>query len=270
MGRANRTRRRAVPAAAGAAIALGVLTLLWPAMARAYRPFDLTDADVAQRHHIELELGPVEYLARGDDRLLHAPSAVLNYGADGSREFSAEAARLMPEGGGPAQFGDFRLSYKQILRRGTLQDGRGPSLATEWAMLVPLRDDPHAGASLALILSTRSPRGYAHVNSEVERDREGINALETGVILERGDQEGVGPVMELEGNAEDGEPPGGSVLIGLVYVPRAGFEWDVGVREGSVAGAHVLELRSGLTWQFSTHEAVAKAKEMAPGRRRRH
>ena len=32
----------------------------------------------------------------------------------------------------------------------------------------------------------------------------------------------------------------------------------------------VYELRSGLTWQFSTREAVKKARELAPGRRHRH
>ena len=260
----NRTPPEAVLVAA---ISLAVLL---PAPARAYRPFDFTDADVARRQHIELELGPVEYVARGDERILHAPSVVLNYGVDGNRELVAESARLMPEGGRPAKFGDFELSYKQIVRRGTLQEDRGPSIATEWAMLVPLGEDPHAGASVALIASTRSPRGYAHFNAEVEREREGSNILSAGVILERGDQEGLGPVMELEAIAEDDEPPGGSVLVGLVYVPRDGFDWDVGVREGSVAGVHVLELRSGLTWQFSTREAVKKARELAPGRRHRH
>ena len=40
--------------------------------ARAYRPFDGTDAAVAETGEVEIELGPVEYLRNGSDRTLLA------------------------------------------------------------------------------------------------------------------------------------------------------------------------------------------------------
>ena len=45
---------------------------------------------------------------------------------------------------------------KGVLREGALQDKTGPSLATEFGVLLPgIRDDPGIGASLAGILSQR-------------------------------------------------------------------------------------------------------------------
>jgi hypothetical protein len=41
--------------------------------ARAYRPCDGTDADVAEYGHFELELGPTHYYREGDRNFLIAP-----------------------------------------------------------------------------------------------------------------------------------------------------------------------------------------------------
>src|SRR6476661_2628758 len=57
-----------------------LLALTWTRLAEAYRPFDGTDADVAEPHEIELEIGPVGYHRHGDDQFLVAPAIVLNYG----------------------------------------------------------------------------------------------------------------------------------------------------------------------------------------------
>jgi hypothetical protein len=46
----------------------------------AYRPFDGTDAAVADAGQLEIELGPAEYLRVGSERTLFAPSARFNYG----------------------------------------------------------------------------------------------------------------------------------------------------------------------------------------------
>jgi hypothetical protein len=58
-----------------------VLALLCGARpAAAYRPFDGTDAAVADLRQIEIGLGPVEYLRDGTQRSLFVPSIVINYG----------------------------------------------------------------------------------------------------------------------------------------------------------------------------------------------
>jgi hypothetical protein len=48
-------------------------TTLWCGEAVAYRPFDGTDAAVADTGDVEIELGPVEYLREGAERTLLAP-----------------------------------------------------------------------------------------------------------------------------------------------------------------------------------------------------
>ena len=53
---------------------------LAPRAALAYRPFDGTDADVAERGEFELELGPLGYFRLGGTNFLIVPGAVLNYG----------------------------------------------------------------------------------------------------------------------------------------------------------------------------------------------
>jgi hypothetical protein len=48
-----------------------------PSRAEAYRPFDGTDADVAEVGVFELELGPVQYYRLGPQNYLVAPDLVL-------------------------------------------------------------------------------------------------------------------------------------------------------------------------------------------------
>src|ERR1700746_2998679 len=64
---------------AAAAVAAAGATF-WCGEAQAYRPFDGTDAAVAETGEMEIELGPVEYLREGPDRTLFAPDARINYG----------------------------------------------------------------------------------------------------------------------------------------------------------------------------------------------
>jgi hypothetical protein len=67
--------------APGAAAALAVAAVsLWSGETEAYRPFDGTDAAVAETGEIEIELGPVEYLRVGAERTLLAPDLRINYG----------------------------------------------------------------------------------------------------------------------------------------------------------------------------------------------
>src|SRR4029077_3277072 len=65
--------------AAAAHTAAAVLAC-WCSAADAYRPFDGTDAAVAETGEVEIELGPVEYLREGAGRTLLAPDVRINYG----------------------------------------------------------------------------------------------------------------------------------------------------------------------------------------------
>ena len=63
-----------------AAFATAAALTFWCGEADAYRPFDGTDAAVAETGEIEIELGPVEYLRTGAERMLLAPDLRVNYG----------------------------------------------------------------------------------------------------------------------------------------------------------------------------------------------
>src|SRR3974390_1248045 len=52
----------------------------WAAPALAYRPFDGTDAEVADPGVFEMELGPVQYYSRNESHYLLAPVTVLHLG----------------------------------------------------------------------------------------------------------------------------------------------------------------------------------------------
>src|SRR5579883_1907194 len=72
-----------------------------PKPVAAYRPFDGTDAAVADPQQIEIELGPVECRRERAERTLLAPSAVLNYGLtpDWETTVEARAAHAITGGG---------------------------------------------------------------------------------------------------------------------------------------------------------------------------
>jgi hypothetical protein len=61
-------------AVGGVAALAAVAVNLWSGEAEAYRPFDGTDAAVAETGEMEIELGPVESLREGAVRTLLAPS----------------------------------------------------------------------------------------------------------------------------------------------------------------------------------------------------
>ena len=63
-----------------AALAPAAVLACWCGAARAYRPFDGSDASGAESGELEIELGPAEYLREGSERTLFAPNVSLNDG----------------------------------------------------------------------------------------------------------------------------------------------------------------------------------------------
>src|SRR4029078_12170557 len=59
---------------------LSACIALWPAAASAYRPFDGTDAAVADVGELEIELQPAGARWTNEQKTLIAPATVINYG----------------------------------------------------------------------------------------------------------------------------------------------------------------------------------------------
>src|ERR687887_442896 len=75
------------------------LALATPRLALAYRPFDSTDAAVAAKGELELELGPLGFLKTDPERFLVAPGAVFNLGIARDWELVLQGRHLILLGG---------------------------------------------------------------------------------------------------------------------------------------------------------------------------
>ena len=117
--------QKAVPIAAALAL------LFSSSRAHAYRPFDGTDAAVAELHEFELELGPVGYASQGPDHLLVVPRYVLNYGIADRVELVVDGRGLLPLDGHPTtgtrayRYDENDVFLKTVFRRAL--DVAGPS-----------------------------------------------------------------------------------------------------------------------------------------------
>ena len=104
------------------ALALGAV-LAAPLAARAYRPFNSTDAAVAEKGQVEIELGPFGLVQEGSDRWLVAPSVILNWGFADRWELVLEGRHFVHLGAAVAEprlrVEDAAVSLKTVLREGS-------------------------------------------------------------------------------------------------------------------------------------------------------
>ena len=230
--------------------------LAYAGFAFAYRPFDSTDADVAKAGELEIELGPLQWLRENGKRFLQVPALIANFGLERERELVIEGRHevaLDPEPGEHrSALVDNAVSIKQVLRRGVLQDEPGPSIATEYGVLLP---DVHGrqgtGASVAGIVSQRGDAGTAHLNGVLSWTREHEPGLLLGVILEGPYAWPVRPVAEVFADQARGTARVNSGLIGAIWRVRDGLSFDVGVRSAKAGDDQTHEVRLGLTWAFA-------------------
>jgi hypothetical protein len=239
----------------GPALALAALALA-PVPAFAYRPFDGTDADVAKAGEFELELGPVGRLREGGRRLLVAPAVVANFGLSGDRELVIEGRREVARQAEPGEphsaLVDDGVFVKQLLRKGVLQDGEGPSVATEYGVLLPDVHGEHGtGLSLAGIVSQRTDEMSVHLNGAFAVTREHEPDVFLGAILEGPGRWSVRPVAEAFTERERAGERTDSALVGAIWRVREDLSLDAGVRSARAGREAVHELRVGLTWTFS-------------------
>ena len=146
-------------------LASAVVAIFWARLAAAYRPFDGTDADVAERGEVELEIGPAGYHQEGSSRFVVAPALVANYGfargfeavLEGRQNLQLNADRH------PWRVEDVAFSIKSLLRRGSLQGAKGLSVAVEIGMLLP-GFESRLGTHVGSVFSLQLPAITLHLN----------------------------------------------------------------------------------------------------------
>lgn len=224
--------------------------------AYAYRPFDGTDAAVAEPGVFELEIG-ASRVRQGDSRTLALPAATFNFGIAGDTEIVIDARLARQLGayeGYRTSLDDTALSVKHVWRKGVLQDEAGISIASECGVLLPtLHGESGTGATCAGIASERFGEAAVHVNAALARTREKTTSRFLGAIVEGPESWAVRPVMELSLERESNGSRTNSALLGAIWKQSEDLSLDVGVRQARVDGEHLTEVRLGATWSYSAH-----------------
>jgi len=216
--------------------------------ASAYRPFDGTDAAVANVSEVEIEFQPAGVLRAGSTKALS--DAVLNYGFAERWELVLQGtAQTPPEGAGPISIPNAAF-LKYVVQPGVLQDKSGPSIATEFGPLLPNMGGSGLGLGWTGILSQRWEWGTVHLNVETNLTPDQHGELFFDAIIEGPNQWTVRPVFEIYSDSVVNQSQTFSALVGAIWQARDNLAFDVGLRYALVNGRPVNELRAGVTFGF--------------------
>ena len=236
-----------------AAWAAATALTFWCGEVRAYRPFDGTDAAVAETGEIEIELGPVEYLRAGAERALLAPDLRINYGFILGWEAALEGKLThgLTAGVPGTSLVESQALLKGLLHEGSLQEKQGPSIATEFGALLPEINDQHgAGAVLNGIVSQRWDWGTTHLNVQVELTRQQHVDYFLDTIVEGPHDWVVRPVTEVFYESDVSLFRTGSALVGAIWQVQDNIAVDFGLRGARINGQTAGEIRAGVTFAF--------------------
>jgi hypothetical protein len=236
-------------------IAAGVIisscTLGWAAPALAYRPFDGTDAAVADVGEVEIEFQPAGAFRAGSTKPLS--EAIFNYGFAERWELVLQGtAQVLPEGSGPISVSNGAF-LKYVLQPGVLQEKPGVSIATEFGPLLPPAGGSGVGFSLTGIVSQRWEWGTVHLNAAANLTPDQNGELFFDAIIEGPYKWKVRPVFEIYSDSVINvvnQTQTFSGLAGAIWQVNDKLSFDAAVRYAVVNGRPVQELRVGMTFGF--------------------
>ena len=235
------------PAVAWTAIALPFTA----SEAFAYRPFDSTDPAVADYGQFEVEFGPLSYRHDDSGTTWIVPQLRLNYGFAEDWEIVLEGQGEYPQHD-QSRLVENALSLKHVFREGTLQDKEGPSVATEFGLLLPGANDEHGlGAEITGIIGQRFAWGAVHLNVEPMLTRDQRGGIFLGTILEGPSAWPVRPVAEVTYEHIGGGHDETSLLGGAIWQPRDGLAFDAAIKRARIDGRAATEIRAGVTFDFA-------------------
>jgi hypothetical protein len=244
----NRETERFLVAAGFAALALG----LCMRPASAYRPFDGTDAAVADVNETEVELQPFGAERIGSQTSAIAPFVVYNYGFADRWEAVLQTEMQTPiSGGSELNFQNTGAFLKYVIKPGVLQGQSGVSIATEFGPLLPgINADSGVGFSWVGIVSQRWDWGTAHFNIETNLTRDHQAEVFLDVILEGPRDWKVRPVLETFYDKVWTESETRSILLGAIWQVDKDLSFDAAYRYAIENGHAINEIRAGVTFAF--------------------
>ena len=232
----------------------------WPASA--YRPFDGTDAAVAELKQVEIEFQPFGWRRDDLQKALIAPGVRYNYGFAERWELVIEGQVETPlSPTGPTSLAATGAFLKYVIKPGVLQDQAGLSIATEFGPLLPeINGDRGTGFSWAGIVSQRGDWGAVHLNVEANLTRDQQGEAFLSVILEGPEKWKIRPVFEVFYDKVWTQTETYSGLAGAIWQVRDNLSFDAAFRYALVNGRPVNEIRAGLTFAFDTGAGRAETK----------
>jgi hypothetical protein len=174
----------------------GMCTIGWYSPASAYRPFDGTDAAVADLGEVEIEFQPIGAIRAGPTKPVS--DAILNFGfAERWETVLQGTAQALPRGVGPISVANAAL-LKYVVQPGVLQDMPGVSIATEFGPLLPAAGGGSGvGFGLTGIVSQRWDWGTVHWNAASNLTPDQHGELFFDAIIEGPNTWKVRPVLEV-------------------------------------------------------------------------
>ncbi len=239
--------RRGRHAAIG--VVVGMLVLLAASPAAAYRPFDGTDAAVADFGEVEIEFQPIGAIRAGQTKPVS--DAILNFGFAERWELVLQTTpQALPDGIGPISVANAAF-LKYVVQPGVLQDKPGPSVATEFGPLLPASGGGSGvGFGLTGIVSQRWDWGTVHLNAASNLTPDQHGELFFDAIIEGPNKWKVRPVFEIYSDSVLTQSQTFSGLVGAIWQVNDKLSFDAAVRYASVDGRPVSELRLGMTFGF--------------------
>jgi hypothetical protein len=232
---------------------------LWAAPAAAYRPFDGTDAAVADFGEVEIEFQPIGAIHAGSTKAL--TDAIVNYGFAERWELVLQTTpQVPPEGSGPLSVSN-GVFLKYVLEPGVLQDKKGPSIATEFGPLLPQIGGSGLGFSVTGIVSQRWDWGAVHLNVATNLTPDQHGELFLDAIIEGPSKWKVRPVFEIYSDSVSDGTQTFSALAGAIWQVNGKLSFDAAYRYALVDGRPVNEVRAGLTFGFPINLGRPMGKE---------
>ena len=233
----------------GVGLITGIVAMFAASPASAYRPFDGTDAAVADVGEVEIEFQPVGAMHAGSTTK-PISDGVLNFGFAERWELVLQGTAQTPlEGGGPLSVPDAAF-LKYVVQPGVLQDKKGPSMAMEFGPLLPDMGGSGVGFSWSGIVSQRWEWGTVHFNVETNLTQDQHGELFFDAIIEGPSKWKVRPVFEIYSDSIINVSQSYSALAGAIWQVNDKLSFDIAFRYALVDGRPVNELRAGMTFGF--------------------
>jgi hypothetical protein len=185
--------------------------------------------------------------------MLLAPDLRINYGFAEGWEASLEGdvTHGLSAGVAGTSLVAGEALLKGVLREGSLQEKPGPSIATEFGVLLPGINDEHGtGAILDGIVSQRWDWGTVHLNAQIALTREQHADYFFDTIIEGPHDWVVRPVSEIFYERDVGQFRTRSALIGVIWQVQDNIAVDFGLRGARFNDHTAGEIRAGVTFAF--------------------